>query len=38
MRIKLEGVNDWGGCMVTATPHKVRVRRPLSESTGEGHR
>ncbi len=35
---RTEGVNDWGGCMVTATPHKVRVRRPPSESTGEGHR
>ena len=35
---RTEGVNDWGGCMVTATPHKVRVRRPPSESIGEGHR
>jgi hypothetical protein len=25
---RTEGVNSWGGCLVTATPHKVRVRRP----------
>lgn len=31
---RTEGVNNWGGCVVTATPHKVRVRRPPSESPG----
>jgi predicted nuclease of predicted toxin-antitoxin system len=29
---RMEDVNSWGGCMVTATPHKVRVRHPPSES------
>lgn len=24
-----EAVDTWPGCLVTATPHKVRVRRPL---------
>jgi hypothetical protein len=24
-----EDVDAWGRCMVTATPHKVRVKRPL---------
>jgi hypothetical protein len=27
---RTESVDTWGGCMVTATPHKVRVRRPPS--------
>jgi hypothetical protein len=29
---RTEVVNSWAGCMVTATPHTVRVRRPPSES------
>jgi predicted nuclease of predicted toxin-antitoxin system len=33
-----EDVESWGGCMVTATPHKVRVRRPVSDTVDEGHR
>ena len=46
MRIKLdekiatlfqvEDVESWVGCMVTATPHKVRVRRPAPDTVGEG--
>jgi len=30
MLFQVEDVESWGGCMVTATPHKVRVRRPAS--------
>jgi hypothetical protein len=30
MLFQNEDVERWGGCMVTATPHKVRVRRPTS--------
>jgi predicted nuclease of predicted toxin-antitoxin system len=35
---QVEDVENWGGCMVTATPHKVRVRRPVSDTVDEGHR
>jgi hypothetical protein len=35
---QVEDVESWGGCMVTATPHKVRVRRPPSDPVREGHR
>lgn len=28
MLFQVEDVESWGGCMVTATPRKVRVRRP----------
>lgn len=26
---RTEGVDTWSGCLVTATPRKVRVRRPV---------
>ena len=32
----VEDVESWVGCMVTATPHKVRVRRPAPGTVGEG--
>ena len=35
---QIEDVENWVGCMVTATPHKVRVRRPVSDTVDEGHR
>jgi predicted nuclease of predicted toxin-antitoxin system len=35
---QVEDVKTWGGCIIIATPHKVRVRRPPSEPIGEGHR
>lgn len=34
---QVEDVESWGGCMVTATPHKVRVRRPAPDTIREGH-
>jgi len=34
---QVEDVEHWGGCMVTATPHKVRVRRPAPDTAGDGH-
>jgi hypothetical protein len=35
---QVEDVGSWVGCMVTATPHKVRVRRPVSDTVDESHR
>ena len=35
---EVEDGEDWGGCLVTATPHKVRVRRPASDTAGESPR
>ena len=35
---EVEDVESWGGCLVTATPHKVRVRRPASDTASERHR
>jgi len=35
---EVEDVESWEGCLITATPHKVRVRRPASDAAGEPHR
>ncbi|MCX6551887.1 MAG: DUF5615 family PIN-like protein [Acidobacteria bacterium] len=35
---EVEDVDSWKGCLITATPHKVRVRRPASDTAGEPHR
>ena len=35
---EVEDVESWGGCLVTATPHKVRIRRPASDTASERHR
>jgi hypothetical protein len=32
---QVEDVKSWGGCIVTATPHKVRVRRPPSDNVAD---
>ena len=32
---EVEDVESWRGCLVTATPHKVRVRRPASDTKVE---
>ena len=32
---KVEDVESWRGCLVTATPRKVRVRRPVSDTKAE---
>jgi predicted nuclease of predicted toxin-antitoxin system len=35
---QIENVESWDGCLVIATPNKVRVRRPASDTAGEPHR
>jgi predicted nuclease of predicted toxin-antitoxin system len=35
---QIENVESWDGCLVIATPNKVRVRRPASDMAGEPHR
>jgi predicted nuclease of predicted toxin-antitoxin system len=35
---EVEDVDSWHGCLITATPHKVRVRRPASGTSGEPSR
>ena len=35
---EVEDVESWGGCLITATPHKMRVRRPASDTAGEPRR
>ncbi len=35
---QVEDVKSWGGCIIIATPHKTRVRRPPSKTTDEGDR
>lgn len=32
MLFQAEDVESWTGCMVTATPHKVRVRRAMTDA------
>ena len=35
---EVEDVDSWDGCLITATPHKVRVRRPAADTAGGRHR
>jgi predicted nuclease of predicted toxin-antitoxin system len=35
---RVEDVDNWAGCLVTATPNKVRVRRPALNSAGGSQR
>ena len=35
---QFEDVQSWTGCLVTATAHKVRVRRPSGDMVAEGLR
>jgi len=35
---QIENVESWDGCLVTATPNKVRVRRPPADTAGERRR
>lgn len=35
---EVEDVESWDGCLITATPHKVRVRRPASNTAGKPRR
>jgi predicted nuclease of predicted toxin-antitoxin system len=35
---QIENVESWDGCLVIATPNKVRVRRPPADTAGERRR
>ena len=35
---QIENVESWDGCLVIATPNKVRVRRPPADIAGERRR
>ena len=35
---QIENVESWGGCLVIATPNKVRVRRRPADTAGERRR